>query len=42
MRLCPSAPELLPSPPGQTSVADRMSSHVELSVDAHRKTTRAV
>ena len=31
--------ELLPSPPGQTSVADRISSHVELSADAHRNTT---
>ena len=34
-------PELLPSPPGHTSVADRMSSQVELSVDAQTNTTFA-
>ena len=42
MRLQPSSPELLPIPPGQTSRADRMRSQVELSVEAHRNTTRAV
>ena len=42
IRLWPSSPELLPSPPGHTSVAERMSSHVELSVDAQRKMTFAV
>ncbi len=42
MRLWPSSPELLPSPPGQTSVAERSSSHVELIVDAQRNTTRAL
>jgi hypothetical protein len=42
MRLWPSSPELLPSPSGQTSVAERMSSQVELSVDAQRKMTLAV
>jgi hypothetical protein len=40
--LCPSSPELLPRPPGQTSVAERISSHVELSAEAQRKMTRAV
>ena len=38
----PSSPELLPSPPGQMSVAERMSNQVELSVDAQTKTTFAV
>ena len=42
MRLWPSSPELLPSPPGHTSVAERMSSQVELSVDAHRNTIFAL
>src|SRR6266705_181056 len=42
MRLCPSSPELDPSPPGHSSVAERSRSHVELSVEAHRKITRAV
>ena len=40
-KYAPSSPELLPRPPGQVSVAERMSSHVELSVDAQRKTTLA-
>src|SRR5256886_8236271 len=42
MRLCPSSPELDPSPPGHTSVAERSSNHVEFNADAHRKMTRAV
>jgi hypothetical protein len=41
MRLCPSSPELLPNPPGHTSVAERISNHVELSVLAQRNTTLA-
>ena len=42
IRLCPSSPELLPSPPGHTSVAERSRIHVELSVEAQRKTTLAL
>ena len=42
MRLCPSSFELLPSPPGHTSVAERSSNQVELSVDAQRKMMRAL
>src|SRR5712691_7047109 len=42
MRLCPSSPELLPRPPGHTSIADRSSSQVEFNVDAQRKMMRAV
>jgi hypothetical protein len=42
MRLWPSSPELLPNPPGHTSVAERSRSHVEFSADAQRKTTFAV
>src|SRR5262245_12239424 len=41
IRLWPSSPELLPSPPGHTSVAERISSQVEFNVDAHRNTTFA-
>src|SRR5271165_2714069 len=38
MMLWPSSPLLLPSPLGQTSVAEFRSTHAELRVEAHRKT----
>jgi hypothetical protein len=37
--LWPSSPELLPNPPGHTSVAERINSQALLSVEAQRKTT---
>src|SRR5688572_8710233 len=42
MALWPNSPLELPSPPGQTSVAEFIRIHVELNDDAHRKTTFAV
>ena len=41
IRLWPSSPELLPSPPGHTSRAERMRSHVLLMVEAQTNTTFA-
>src|SRR5690606_35214046 len=39
--LCPSSPELLPSPPSQTSVAEFINIQVELKADAQTKITFA-
>src|ERR1035438_2752180 len=39
MTLWPSSPQLLPSPSGQTSVAEFMRIHAVLRVEAQRKTT---
>src|SRR5690606_26200788 len=40
--LCPSSPELVPKPSGHISVAERISTAVELNADAHRNTTLAL